>query len=1150
MTGTPALQLVHPQRRTAAAPVLSTDQAAVVMVPHGSGPLLIWGAPGTGKTTVLIETAVRRIRDDGVSPDSVLLVGSSRVAAARLRDQLTARLDRSLSLSPARTWASYAFDVLRRAKVEGRLPYLDRAPRLLSGPEQDLIIKELLEGHRLGIGKAPAWPQDLSEALATRGFRQEIRQLFDRVIEYGLSPEDLAALGVEHSRPDWTAAASLYGEYRDVVDWGKSGSFDPAGIITAVVQLFEGDPDFLAQERERLQLILVDDLQEANQAIHRLLELLGRNKDVLVAACPDTVVQGFRGARPDLAGRVRSSLAGNTGTIEAVLSTSHRLTPALAASWGAVAERISQSPGGHKARLLEFPAAGPQERPAEDNQGPETAGGPSGRSGPSGQSGPTSGHQSGQFGPGRDFPGAVAHLVASEVHEQRLVAERILDLQLSGGRRLQDMAVIVRTGGQLAAMQRYLGGQGIPVKVPAAENAVRDEAAVRPLLDAYAVVLDPDRLDAELAVSLLTSRIGRANAINLRRLRQALRIEERLGGGGRSSDELLVEALLDPATLAPLGWEAGPAARVAAMLAAGRTAAQEAAANAETVLWALWSSSGCSDYWSSQALAGGPAGIRADRDLDAIMALFQTAERYVDQLPGSSPNQFLEYLLSQDLPMDTLAARAQRSDAVEILTPASAAGREWPVVIVAGLQEGVWPNTRLRGELLGSRFLVDVLERGGAAARQLGPAARLRDIRYDELRSFSTAVSRASELLICTAAASEELQPSSFLDVVAPWDPATEGQPPTRPVEAVKRPMTLRTLVAELRQASEVAARSAATLPESSPEAEPARILAVLADAAVAGASPESWWGLQPLSSSGPVVAPNEPVTVSPSRIDQALKSPLNWFVSAAGGEAATDFARSLGTLVHAIAQDLPEASGAEYVAELQRRWPALGMKDNWEGRLDYRRAERMVRKLALYVLEMRSAQRRLLAVEQDFAVSVEGTVPPAIPGDVDFFAAATPAAADETPEESGIRHRTALLRGQVDRLEIDAEGRLVVVDLKTGRRKPSAEDLDRHPQLGAYQAAVAAGAFGDGTGDVPVTRTGGALLAQLGDDTKNLSVQQQQPLEEGADWAYAQVLKAADRMAGSFFPAVHDPKQSGHGGGCPVPEVCPLCSTGKQVTE
>ena len=71
--------------------------------------------------------------------------------------------------------------------------------------------------------------------------------------------------------------------------------------------------------------------------------------------------------------------------------------------------------------------------------------------------------------------------------------------------------------------------------------------------------------------------------------------------------------------------------------------------------------------------------------------------------------------------MDTLAARAQRADAVEILTPASAAGREWPVVIVAGLQEGVWPNTRLRGELLGSRCWWTCWNAAGRLPPQLGP---------------------------------------------------------------------------------------------------------------------------------------------------------------------------------------------------------------------------------------------------------------------------------------------------------------------------------------------------------------------------------------------------------------------------------------------
>ena len=146
-----------------------------------------------------------------------------------------------------------------------------------------------------------------------------------------------------------------------------------------------------------------------------------------------------------------------------------------------------------------------------------------------------------------------AHLLPSPVHELRYVAQRILEAQLNDGRELGDIAVIVRNGGQLSQLQRYLAGQGIPVRIPVAESAVRDEVAVRPLLDAYAVALDPAVLTPESAVSLLTSRIGGATAIELRRLRQSLRREELLGGGGRTSDVLLVEALLEPGALATPG---------------------------------------------------------------------------------------------------------------------------------------------------------------------------------------------------------------------------------------------------------------------------------------------------------------------------------------------------------------------------------------------------------------------------------------------------------------------------------------------------------------------------------------------------------------------------------------------------------------------
>ncbi|KSU79067.1 ATP-dependent helicase [Pseudarthrobacter enclensis] len=1066
------LRLLPPLNLHAERPPLTADQQAAVDVPHGSGPVLIPGAPGTGKTTVLVEAAVERVQRDGLDPAGVLILAPTRLAADFLRDRFTARLDRSLSTTPARTWAAYAFDLIRRAKAEGILP-LSRPPRLLSGPEQDLIIKELLEGHRTPGLDLP-WPEDLHGALETRGFRQEVRQLFDRIIESGRTPADLAQLGRECDRPDWEAAAALYSEYRDVLDLRMPEAFDPAGIITAARQIFQDAPDFLAAERRRLQLILVDDMQEANPAVFELLADIAAGQDCFVASCPDTVVQGFRGARPDLIAELPRLLSPQGSVLERPLRHAHRLAPAVAEAWLGVAGRISQRAGGQLSRRLEQPGT------------PAT--------------------------PGR----VEAHLVPSAVHELRYVAQRILDQHIGGGRALTDIAVIVRNGGQVSELQRYLSGQGISVRVPVAESAVRDEVAVRPLLDAYAIALDPAALTPEGAVSLLTSRIGGASPLELRRLRQSLRSEELAGGGGRSSDSLLVEALLEPGALGTLGIEGRAARRTARMIQAGKEAAVQPGANAESVLWALWNATGLAAIWTETALDGGPHGARADRDLDAMMALFHTAERYVDQMPGAGPEQFLEYLLNQELPMDTLAARAQVDDAVELMTPASAAGRQWPVVIIAGLQEGVWPNTRLRGELLGSTLYADAVEHGTGYALQRDPLSRLRDIRYDELRSFSTAVSRAAELLICTAVASEDDQPSSFLDYAAPLEPGQEG----RGFTAVGRPMTLRALVAELRQ--HVQAGNAAQ------SGEAARVLAGLAAAEppVPGAHPDNWWGLQPLTSTAAVVPPGGTVFVSPSKVESVQKSPLDWFVQAAGGEAATDFARSLGTLVHAIAQDLPEASGQEYLAELARRWPQLGMKDNWEGRLDYQRAEAMVRKLAQYVLLMRGSGRSLLGVEQDFDVAL---------GDISLE--------DGSP-------RAAVLRGQVDRLEIDGSGRLVIVDLKTGKRQPGKSELSSHPQLGAYQAAVLAGGFSSAQGEGEHL-SGGAVLAQLGTSAKGPAVQEQKPLDPEDNWALDMVKEAAAAMGGNTFEARHDPAKGSYGGhGCRLPEVCPLCVRGRQVTE
>lgn len=1082
-----------------------------------TGQVLVLGAPGSGKSSLLTDLAVARIGSGAVVPEGLLLLGPTRAASTRLRDELTATLDRSISTAPARTWASYAFDLIRRARAEGRTPAITRAPRLLSGAEQDLIIKELLSGH--GRDGAPGldWPSGLALALPTRGFRQEIRDLFDRVSEYGVPAEDLAAWGERFDRPDWVAAAALYREYRDVLDLRMPEAFDPAGILTAAREILETDREFLDRERDRLQLILVDDYQEANPAIHALLGLIGAGNDVVITSCPDTVAQGFRGARPELTGRLSTLFRRGGGLTTVTLPGSLTLRGPLAGAWSNVAARIA-TPGISTAyRNLDGGSDAAPARGARPNDAPADGT----------DDAPADGTTA-------DGPAMSAHVLDSAFHEQRFITQRVLEAHLFGERSLDDIAVIVRNGAQVSAVQRFLTAQGIAVNVPAAETAIREEPAVRPLLELFAVVVGRAELDTELCISLLTSRIGGAGSLDLRRLRQILRRTELQEGGGRTSDELLSALFSAPEQIAALPSEGAPVRRLARMLDAGRSAAADPARDPETVLWALWSASGLAQQWSAAALSEGPSSTRADRDLDAMMALFHTAERFVEQMPGADPELFLDYILSQDIPMDTLTSRIARQASVSVLTPASAAGRHWPLVIVAGVQDGVWPNLRLRGELLGSGELRALLDYGESFRSNRDPVSLLQDIRFDELRTFSLAVSRATEELVCCAVSSQDEQPSPFLDVLDPLPPGT----PVRPRTEVLRPVTLRALVAELRKFAQD--------PQASPalSREATRHLGRMAvlEPPVPGAHPAQWWGVLGMTSEDPVVPADQPIPVSPSKVESVLASPLSWFVSAAGGERTTDFARSLGTLVHQIAQDLPEATGDEYVRELERRWPQLGIKDTWEGRSDFRRAETMVRKLAAYVLSMRKDGRSLLATEVDFAVDLEVRLADA--------------------------ERLVRLRGQIDRLEIDAEGRFVVVDLKTGKSSPAVADIPRHPQLAAYQTALAEGAqLGGQGGDATPpaddaenataavtsepTPPGGAALVQLGTKAKGVAVQVQPPVGQEDTWARTMIEDAAALMSAATFDTIHDPRRSGFGGsGCRLPEVCPLCEEGKQVTQ
>src|SRR5690625_3072186 len=192
---------------------------------------------------------------------------------------------------------------------------------------------------------------------------------------------------------------------------------------------------------------------------------------------------------------------------------------------------------------------------------------------------------------------------------------------------------------------------------------------------------------------LITGRYGASTPLELRNLRRALLAVERDAQGTRDSATLLDQLVADPdQAKTMLGMNpkstlpryAAGAVRIGNMLAAMVKATLEEDASAELVLWAGWSTAlpEVGKVWEEQALSNDKdAAIRANHDLDSAVALFEAAERYSVQFPGQTALGFTEYLAEADLPMDSLTTPGGQTG-VAVLTPTTAAGREWDTVFV------------------------------------------------------------------------------------------------------------------------------------------------------------------------------------------------------------------------------------------------------------------------------------------------------------------------------------------------------------------------------------------------------------------------------------------------------------------------------------
>ncbi|WP_173924423.1 UrvD/REP family ATP-dependent DNA helicase [Agromyces sp. Marseille-P2726] len=1000
-------------------PAIRTAPDPVAVLPD-SAHAAVFGAPGSGKTRLAIELVAERVEARGYTTDEVLVLCATRATATALRDELAVRLGVTTRGPLARTANSVAFQLVRA--------YTGAPVTLLTGAEHDQIVAELIEGGiRDGFG--PAWPEPLTaEVRGLRGFRSELRDLMMRAVEHGVDAPALARLAEGAARPEWGAAAEFLAEYAEVKEQLRPTQFDSAELgafAAAIVRRSGTDPAAAAAlgTLGQLRLIVVDDAHEATEATAALLgAFAARGAAVVALGDPDVASNGFRGGRPELLGALESVLGAPVHRLD--LPHVHRGTPAIRDVVRSVTAHIGTALRGTHRRA---PLAGG----------------------------------------GHETSAVLGIEAASHAAECQAVAAVLRERHLLDGVPWSSMAVVLRSGADVPAFERGLALADVPTAGDAVRAPLRDAPAAAALLAAAATALDREPLSADRAVEMLTGPIGGFDGVALRRLRLALRHQELAAGGIRTADELLVEALSAPGGFETIDAAVGRrAARLAKLLAEARRVATDG--TVEEVLWAIWEGSGLAAEWGTNARGTGVLAEEANRSLDAVVALFAAATRFVEREPEAPAARFIDEMLSSELPEDSLAPR-RSAESVLVTTPPTLIGREFDIVVVAGLQNGVWPNLRPRGTLLHPALLPRVVAAARAGAPLPGPesvAEARMSVRSDELRLFALAVSRARRQLVLSCTANDDEQPSALMGYAA------------ERVRPRRRPLHLRGLVGALRREL-----------VSGGDAEAASALALLAEEGVPGAHPDDWYGLLDPSTTAPLVDldgdPDAVVAVSPSQIDRVEESPLGWFIDQVASPPS-GIAASIGTLVHAVVEEAgTRADGDTSIetlwAAVEERWKELRFEAGWVAERERRGARRMAEGAAGYLANFHDDAKMLLGAEGRFTLVVD----------------------------------RVRLSGTIDRVEASPDGTTVIVDVKTGRTPPTAEQTSTHPQLAAYQLAAR-------SGQVPSAgRLGGAKLVYLAKPSRGLPYTErvQQPFDDEAEAGFRDRLAAVARtMAAAEF--------------------------------
>jgi ATP-dependent exoDNAse (exonuclease V) beta subunit len=419
-------------------------------------------------------------------------------------------------------------------------------------------------------------------------------------------------------------------------------------------------------------------------------------------------------------------------------------------------------------------------------------------------------------------------------------------------------------------------------------------------------------------------------------------------------------------------------------------------------------------------------------------------------------------------------------------------------VIVAGVQEGIWPNLKVRSTLLGAERLVERERHGDHLPDQELQAITASSLLEDERRLFHVATTRATSQLLVTATSREDDEPSIFFHDIYEEIHGFAADSPQAGTAQPARPLTAPALVATLRR----------NLTSENSESA-AELLATLASSGVSLAQSENWVGARALSTDAPVVKPGDPVYVSPSGAEPFTECGVKWFLEKSGGTNGDGVAQLLGSAIHEFARLKVESPGIthdELVEKLESSWSLIDQSTGWLSSAALKRAKHMLERFAQYHTDIESkSDRSVVGVELDFNISFGNVI----------------------------------VKGNADRIEVDSEGKYFVVDFKTGKNPIGHKEALTNLQLACYQLGVIMDGFGD---KLKGNQTSGSHLVFLAHTTKEVALRHRPVID--ADEVRQQLsIIGAGMGAATFMATVNEmcPR-------CVVRSSCPVQPTGKSV--